>query len=74
MGHVIACVTKNATRICGHGGVPVPEDHCVCELPEGQRQCNEKRGRHDKSVSIHGQIVMDTVEEEVEGDEDAVVW
>jgi hypothetical protein len=73
MGHVVAGVAKYAATVRSRGRIPVPEDECVCELPEGRGEQGEERRRHDKPVLVHGKIVMDAVEEEVEGDSDAVI-
>jgi hypothetical protein len=65
VSHVIADITKDATTVdCGRS-IPVVGENSVCEIPE--RSCKQhKHGwRHDKSVPIHGQVVMDTVKQEV---------
>lgn len=73
MGHVVACVSKDATTVRGHSSVPVPEDYTVGKLPERRCKSNEKCRRHYEAVLVHWKVVMDTVEEEMEGDSDAVV-
>lgn len=46
----------------------------MCNLPERSGQKNEKRWRHNQSVFVHGKIVVNAVEKEVECDSDAIVW
>jgi hypothetical protein len=72
--HVVTGVAKDTAGVGGQGGIPVPEDDCMGELPEWCCQCDEERGWHYESVLIHGEVVVDAVEEEVEGDADAIVW
>jgi hypothetical protein len=71
--HVVQGVSEDTTGVSCQGGIPVPEDNCMCELPERCCQCYEERGRHYESVLVHGEVVVDAVEEEVEGDADTVV-
>lgn len=73
MCHVIACVSKNASAVSSQGRVPVPRNYGVCEFPKGRGQHHEERRGHDKPVLVHGEVVMDAVEEEVEGEGNAVI-
>lgn len=43
------------------------------EMVEGVGEDEEEGRGHDEAVAAHGEIVVDAVEEEVEGDGDAVV-
>jgi hypothetical protein len=74
VGHVIACVAKDATTISGQRGIPIPEYDGMCKLPEWRCKDDEKRRRHDKSVFIHWQVVVDAVEEEMQRDAHTVIW
>jgi hypothetical protein len=73
MCHVVACVAKDATTVGSQSSIPVPEDDGVRELPERCCQNSEKCRRHDESVLVHGEVVMDTVEQKVEGNGGAVI-
>jgi hypothetical protein len=72
--HVVASVAKNATAVRSRGRIPVPEDDGVREFPEGCGKHDEQRGWHDKPVLIHGEVMVDAVEEKMQGDTNAVVW
>jgi len=39
--HVVANVSENTTAVRQHGGVPVIEDHSVCEFPEWRGEKNK---------------------------------
>lgn len=73
MCHVVAGVAKDTTTVGSQSGIPVPEDDRVCELPERCRQDSEECRWHDEPVSVHGKVVVNAVEQEVEGDRDAVI-
>ena len=74
VGHVIASVSENATAVCSQSCMPIPEDDCVCELPEGCSESYEQSWRHDKPVLVHREVVVNAVKEEMQGDANAVVW
>lgn len=71
--HVVACVSKDAATVRSQGRMPIPKDDGMSELPERCCQNDEKRGRHNESVLVHRQVVMDAVEEEVKGYANTVV-
>ena len=73
MRHVIACVAKYTSTVGSQRRVPVPPNNGVCELPEWGCQGYKERRRHYKSVLVHWKIVVDAVEEEVEGQGDTVI-
>lgn len=73
VGHVVEGVAEDTAAEGSSGGEPVEEEDGVGELPEGSGQDDEEGGRHDEAVLVHGQVVVDAVEEEVGGDADAVV-
>ena len=74
MCHIVQGVSEDTTGVSCRGGIPVPKDDCMCKLPERCCQCDEEGGRHYESVLVHGEVVVNTVEEEVECDADTVVW
>ena len=45
----------------------------MCELVEGCSQDDEQCRRHDESVSIHRQVMMDAVQKEMQGQSDGMV-
>lgn len=71
--HVVTRVTEHAAREYSHGNIPVPEEDGVCEFPEWRHQHQEERGWHDEPILVHRQIVVDTVQGEVQGNTDSVV-
>lgn len=71
--HVVANVAEDAAAVGGGPHVPVPEKDAVRHLPEREGQRNEKSRGHDQAVFVHGEVVVDAVEGEVEGDANPVV-
>ena len=73
MREVVADVAEDAAAEDGGGDVPVPVEDCVGELVEGGGEDDEEGGGHDEAELVHGEVVVDAVEEEVCGEADAVV-
>lgn len=65
VSQVIADITKDAATVDRGRGIPVVGENGMGEIPE--RSCKQyEHGRgHDKSVPIHGQVVVDAVKQEV---------
>mgnify|MGYP001114919479 CR=1 FL=1 len=73
MGQIIADVAKDATTEDLHGCEPVVEEDGVGKFPERSRQNHKQCWWHDQSITVHGQVVVNTVKEEVESQTDSVV-
>lgn len=73
MGQIVADVAEDAAAEHHDCHIPVVEEDSMRELIEWCCKDDEKRGRHDKSVAVHGEIMVDAMEEEVEGQEDRTV-
>lgn len=73
VGQVIANVAKNATAVDCCRGIPVVGENGMSEVPKGSRKQQKHGWRHDQSVFVHGQIVVDAVEQEVRNDAISVV-
>jgi hypothetical protein len=74
VGHVVARVPENAAAVGSQRSGPVPEDNGMCKFPEGCGKRDEKCRWHDESVLVHREIMVDTVEEEVQCDTNTVIW
>jgi hypothetical protein len=70
---VIANVAENAAAVDCHCRVPVVEEDGMGEFPEWRGKNQEERGRHDESQAVHWKIVVNTVQQEVCSDCEAVV-
>jgi hypothetical protein len=73
VSHVVASVSKYAAAIRRRRRIPIPKYDSVCKLPEGSGKRDEECRWHDKSVFVHGEVVMNAMEEEMQGDSHAVV-
>lgn len=71
--HVVEDVAKDPTRehCCGHE--PVPIEDGVRQLPEWRGQYDEQGWRHDQTILVHREVVMDAVKEEMSCDSNSVV-
>ena len=54
--------------------MPGPKDDDTCEEPKRRQEDDKEGRRHDETVFVHGQVVVDAVGEKVCSDADAVVW
>ena len=73
MCHVIANISEDTTAVCQHSGMPVEKDYRVRELPEWECEDDKQGRRHHKSIFIHGEVVMDSVQKEVQSDTNSIV-
>ena len=73
MSQVIADIAKNGAAVDRGCNAPIPVKDKMRELPERRRKNGKESRRHHESVLVHGEVVMNSVEREVEGDADAVV-
>lgn len=63
----------SSTEYC-RGHVPVECKYGVRQFPERSGQSNKHGGRHDKTVFIHREVVVDAVKKEVQCDGDTIIW
>lgn len=73
MSQVIADITKDTATVDSGRGIPVVGENGVCEVPKWSSKQHEHGGRHNKSVLIHGQVVVDAVKQEVCNDAISVI-
>ena len=73
MRQVVADVAEDATAVDGRRGVPVVEEDGMGELPERCSEDEEECRWHDESETVHGEIVVDAVKEEVQRERHAIV-
>lgn len=70
---IVTDVAEDATTVDRRCHVPIPEEKGMSKLPERCRECYEQSRRHDESVLVHGQIMMDAMKQEVESDANTIV-
>ena len=73
VGTVVAYVPKDSTTENRSCDIPVPVEDCMSEFIERSRKDHEKRRRHYQAISIHRQIMVDTVQQEMGSDPDTIV-
>lgn len=73
MGHVITDISKDTTTVRQHTGIPVVVEDRMRQLPKWSSKNDEQGRGHHKSIFVHGQVVMDAMQEEVQGDTNSVV-
>lgn len=74
MCHVVASIAKDSSTVGCSSCIPVPEDDSMCKLPERGSKRNEERRWHDEPILVHREVVVNAVQQEVQGDTDTVVW
>lgn len=74
MSQIIADIAENSTTKHSSRRTPIIKEDSMRQLPERHRKNYEESWRHDKSISVHGQVVVDTVQQEVCCKSYAVVW
>lgn len=73
VGHIVANVSENASAVHHHCRIPIVEEDGVRKLVKWSSKDKEQSGRHDQSIFVHWQIVVDSVKEEMERDSDPVI-
>lgn len=73
MGQLIADVAKDPSTKYSCCYVPIIEEYCIYELIERCCKSNEQNGRHGETILIHWKVVVDTMEEEMGCDTNAVI-
>ena len=73
MCQIVADVSEDTATEGGDGCVPIVEEDCVGEPVEGGCQGEEEGRGHDEAVSVHGEVVVNAVEDEVGCDAHAIV-
>jgi hypothetical protein len=66
MGEIVANIAKYAATEDGCCGVPIVEEDCVCEFPEGCCESNEECRWHNESIFVHWKVMMNAMEKEME--------
>ena len=73
MRQIITNVAKNTTAVACQCCIPIVGKYHVSDGPERYGKNGEQGWRHDETISVHWEIVMDTMEKEMEGEEDAII-
>lgn len=70
---VVAHIAEDAAAVNGGADVPVQPEDGMGQFPEGCSEDDEQCWRHHQAILVHGQVVMDAVEGEMQRDTDSVV-
>jgi hypothetical protein len=73
VSQIIANIAEDTTTENLYSRKPVVEEHGMCKLPERSCQNHEQCWGHDQSITVHGQVVVNAVEEEVQGQTDSII-
>lgn len=71
--HVVADVAEQTAAEAGGPRVPVVEEDGVGEGPEGRAEDAEQGRGHDEAVLVHGKVVVNPVEQEMQRNSYSVV-
>ena len=58
VSQIVAYVSEDTTTVDCCRSIPAVAEYSLYQVPERCCQDDEKGGRHHKSVSIHGQVVV----------------
>lgn len=73
VSQVVKRVAEHTTAVGCCRSIPVVEEDSVCELPEWCcKRCEQRRG-HDQPIPVHWQVVVNTVEQEMQGESGTIV-
>lgn len=61
VGQIVADVSKDTTAISQHSSVPVMEENEMRNFPERSSEYEKESRRHNETVSVHGQIMVDAM-------------
>jgi len=70
---IVAHIPEYPARIDCYCGIPIVEKYEMSQVVEWSCQNQEQGRRHDQAISIHWQVVMDSMQQEVQGDADSVI-
>ena len=73
MRQVVADIAKDSATVHRRREVPVPVKEHVGELPERRGKGDEQRRRHHKTIFVHGEVVVNAMEQKVGSEADPVV-
>jgi hypothetical protein len=62
---IVADISKDTSTVGCYCSIPVVAEDGMSHPPERSSQKSEENGRHNKTVLIHGKIMVDTVEEKM---------
>jgi len=74
MGQVVTDVAKDPSTEHSCCCVPIIEENRVGELVERGCEHDEEGRRHDEAVSVHREVMVDAVEEEMGCYADSIIW
>jgi hypothetical protein len=73
MCEIVADVSEDAATVGCSSSIPVVEEYSMCKLPERSGQSSEERRRHNKTILVHREIMMDAVKDEMKCNSNTVV-
>lgn len=74
MCDIVADVAKYTTAKYGYCNIPVPIENGVSKLVERSGKCEKQCRRHDETFSVHWEVMMNSMENEMGGDTHTVIW
>ena len=74
MSLIIADVAKNTSAEGRNSSIPVVEEDGMSQLVERNSEDNEEGRRHDETVAIHRQVMVNAMKEEMGGYANTVIW
>lgn len=73
VSQIIADVAENAAAVDSSASMPAIHEDGLSKVPEWSCQSHEESRGHDKSVLVHGQVMVNAMKQKVQGDAHAVI-
>ena len=73
MGQVVHDITQDTATVHRCGNIPVPKKDGMRQLPERRGQRQEQRRGHNQAEFVHGQIMVDSMQQKVRCDHEPVI-
>lgn len=71
--HVIANISEDTATVYKRSGKPVVEEDGMRQFPEGHSKDDEQGRGHHKSILVHRQVVVYSMQKEMQSDTNTVV-
>jgi hypothetical protein len=73
MRKIVADISEDTSTVGCYCSIPVVEKNGMSQLPERSSQSSEESGRHNKTVPVHGKIMVDTVKDKMKTDSYSII-
>lgn len=73
MGEIVADIARHTTAENPSTNKPVEPEDRMGQAPEGNGKDQKQRRRHDQPKLVHGQVMVDSMHQEMQRNHDPVI-